>query len=131
MNVEKAFAKIDEAEIATAPATGLSKVNAVIALAPVPPYAVAIEQAASNLGRTKPDHLWKYLDGEGNLVFATARWNDVAGKKDRFFPISWVRFPDGTERFTFKHQNKPWPENGGAAGSAARRTRRRLRKPQR
>jgi hypothetical protein len=90
MNLKNAFAKIDETELVAFAAAAVSKVDAVTVIAPVPSSAIPIEQAALSLGRTKPDQLWKYLDGAGKLLFAVARWNDAAGKKVRFLPISWV-----------------------------------------
>jgi putative DNA primase/helicase len=112
MNVEKAFAKIEEAEIIALRTADVSKVNAVVVIAPVPPFAIAIEQAAKELGRAPPDKLWKYFDGDGKLLFAVARWNDAAGKKVKVLPISWVRYVDGTEGFAFKQQEKPRPLYG-------------------
>jgi putative DNA primase/helicase len=109
MNVEKAFARIDDAEIIGLPAANVSEVAIV---APVPPYARPIEEAAILLGRSAPAHLWKYLDADGNLLFAVARWDDAAGEKVRLLPISWVRGPDGAEAFAFKHQIAPRPLYG-------------------
>src|SRR6476659_2984554 len=105
MNVEKAFARLDDAELIALPAA--DEVASVVVVAPVPPHATAIEEAAILLGRSAPAHLWKYLDADGNLLFAVARWDDAAGEKVRFLPISWVRSPDGAEAFAFKHQIAP------------------------
>ena len=87
------------------------KVDNVVVIAPVPTSAPAIEQAAIELGRSPPNGLWKYFDGDGNLLFATARWNDASGKK-QVRPISWVRSVGGAEHFAFKHQDKPRPLYG-------------------
>ena len=112
MNIEKAFARIDDEAIVDVPNVDVLKVDNVVVIAPVPTSAPAIEQAAIELGRSPPNGLWKYFDGDGNLLFATARWNDASGKKHRVRPISWVRSVGGAEHFAFKHQDKPRPLYG-------------------
>src|SRR6201984_3700536 len=85
MNVKKAFAKIDEAEMVALPDADVSKfVGAATVIAPVPAHAPPVEQAVLSLRRGKTDHLWIYVNGNGDLVFAVARWNDAAGKKVSF-----------------------------------------------
>jgi putative DNA primase/helicase len=105
MNLKNAFAKIDEAELVALPDADVSKVvGAATVITPVPAHATPVEQAVLSLGRKKPDHLWKYFNETGELVFAVARWNDATGKKVSFLPISWVRDANGLDRFAFKHQ---------------------------
>ena len=108
MNIEKAFAKISEAEIISLP-TRAPEADADTIVSPIPASMMPIEQAAASLGRSLPDNLWKYHDGDGNLLFAVARWNDANGNKASFLPISCVRGADGTERFAFKHLPAPRP----------------------
>ena len=112
MNVENAFAKIPDADIIALPTAQLPEVEAEIVIAPVPVSAVPIEQAAASLGRSVPDSLWKYHDGNRNLLFAVARWNGPTGKKAKILPISWIRDASGTERFALKHQPSPRPLYG-------------------
>ena len=81
MNIEKAFARIDDEDIVDVPNVDVLKVDNVVVIAPVPTSAPAIEQAAIELGRSPPNGLWKYFDGDGNLLFATARWNDAVWKE--------------------------------------------------
>jgi prepilin-type processing-associated H-X9-DG protein len=69
MNIEKAFAKIDDEDTVALPSADVSKVDSVVVIAPVPASAPAIEQAAIELGRARPNGLWKYFDREGNLLF--------------------------------------------------------------
>jgi putative DNA primase/helicase len=102
MNIEKAFAKITEAEIISLP-TRAPEPDADTIVSPIPASMMPIEQAAASLGRSLPDNLWKYHDGDGNLLFAVARWNDADGNKASFLPISCVRGADGADRFAFKH----------------------------
>jgi putative DNA primase/helicase len=112
MNFESAFAKIAEAEIIALPSGPMSELETETVVTPVPSSAMPIEQAAASIGRSKPDRLWKYLDADGNLLFAVGRWNDVAGKKASFLPISWIRSADGCDRFAFKHHPTPRPLYG-------------------
>ena len=111
MNIEKAFAKINEAEIISLP-IGAPEADADTIVSPIPASMMPIEQAAASLGRSLPDNLWKYHDGDGSLLFAVARWNDANGNKASFLPISCVRGADGTERFAFKHLPAPRPLYG-------------------
>jgi putative DNA primase/helicase len=112
MNPEKAFAKLTEAEIIALPARPQLEAETATVVTPVPTSAMPIEQAAICLGRSAPDNLWKYHDADGRLLFAVARWNDAAGKKASFLPISWTRNVDGAEFYAFKHQTTPRPLYG-------------------
>jgi putative DNA primase/helicase len=112
MNVESAFAKISDADIIALPTAQLPEVETEIVVAPVPVSAVSIEQAATTLGRSAPDSLWKYHDGNRKLLFAVGRWNGSTGKKAKVLPISWIRDASGAERFAFKHQPSPRPLYG-------------------
>lgn len=95
MNVNAAFAKFPEADIIALPIPQLPEVETEIVIMPVPASAVRIEQAAANLGRSAPDCVWKYFDGNRNLLFAVARWNGPTGQKAKVLPVSmdlgWLR----------------------------------------
>jgi putative DNA primase/helicase len=111
MKLEKAFAKVDQAEIeALAALPAPSELEIVIS--PIPATALPIEQALALMGRPTPAGLWKYHDADGNLLFGVARWNDQYGNKKTFLPISWVRAADGKEGFAFKHHPAPRPLYG-------------------
>ena len=112
MNIENAFAKISEADIIDLPTAQLPEAESDAVIVPIPFTAGSIDQAAASLGRSAPDALWKYYDADRNLLFAVGRWKGPAGKKDRIFPISWVRDASGVERFAFKHQPTPRPLYG-------------------
>jgi len=112
MNVENAFAKIPEAEIIALPSGPMSELETDTVVTPVPASAMPIEEAAISLGRSAPDHLWKYQDTHGRLLFAVGRWNDATGKKASFLPISWTRSAEGCERYAFKHYPSPRPLYG-------------------
>ena len=112
MNVNAAFAKFPEADIIALPIPQLPEVETEIVIMPVPASAVRIEQAAANLGRSAPDCVWKYFDGNRNLLFAVARWNGPTGQKAKVLPVSWIRDGSGAERFAFRHHPAPRPLYG-------------------
>jgi putative DNA primase/helicase len=112
MNVENAFAKIPDADIIALPTAQLPELETVIVITPVPLSGVSIEQAAASLGRSAPDALWKYHDGDRNLLFAVGRWNGPDGQKAKILPVAWVRDASGGERFALKHHPCPRPLYG-------------------
>jgi hypothetical protein len=109
MNVEAAFAKLSEADIIALPTAQMPEVETETVITPVPASAAPIEQAAANLGRSAPDCLYKYFDGNRNLLFAVARWNGPTGQKAKVLPVSWIRDASGSERFAFRHHPAPRP----------------------
>jgi putative DNA primase/helicase len=112
MNVEAAFAKLSEADIIALPLAQLPEVENETVISPVPASAPPIEHAAANLGRSAPDCLYKYFDGNRNLLFAVARWNGPTGQKAKVLPVSWIRHASGGERFGFRHHPAPRPLYG-------------------
>ena len=112
MKVEAAFAKLSEADIIALPISQLPEQEGETVVTPVPVSAAPIEQAAAHLGRSTPDFLWKYFDGNRNLLFAVARWNGPTGQKAKVLPVSWIRDASGSERFAFRHHPAPRPLYG-------------------
>jgi putative DNA primase/helicase len=112
MKVEAAFAKLLEADISALPISQLPEVESETVITPVPTSAAPMEQAAAHLGRSAPDFLWKYFDGNRNLLFAVARWNGPTGQKAKVLPVSWIRDASGSERFAFRHHPAPRPLYG-------------------